>query len=352
MGWASSATGGGYGGGGGRGNDRDNDRNSGRGGGGYDGAVGAGVDASSTPGRNASDRGNGGFGNPDTHTNFDGSSVSTGTARVGALARDIERDTSTTPADRATPSRRAGGFMGEVDATRAGGVAGNMGMVTNGMVASMDDAAAFAERSFMNSLATNMTPAAHTASLRASGLPGRIQSNARPGLAARGLSLAAGILGGPLGGLVANAVTTGFAADEASDTIAGINDSFGTSLDASYSNSLGRQAMGSLGGFVGGKVGGTAGSRFGGSLAGVPGAIAGGLIGGAMGSQWGRDAAFNDSGSTPGTGMGNGSGNNTANGFTSPSPTVDVATAGNVASPSFGFADFDGYASYAERFFA
>lgn len=289
-------------------------------------------------GRNVG-RGSGGIGPASTHTNIPGarnhsappdSAIGTG---INTGTRDNPSLTGDTRADRVGQTRSERRAMGLYDSVMTDGI-------TRGAIATMDEAAEQAERSFMSNL--DAAPQSHAQA------EAEIQANARPGILGRAVGLIGGVMGGPVGALAGTAVNTALSARQAAQNIGRYNDMVPSSnLDESFGHSLGRQSLASVGGLLGGRLGGRAGSALGAAVGGVPGAIAGGLLGGAAGGSLGRTAAFSPGGSTPGTGMGDGM-------APSNQPSLASApTAGNsgVTPPSFEFADFDGYASYAEQFF-
>jgi hypothetical protein len=149
---------------------------------------------------------------------------------------------------------------------------------------------------------------------------------------------------------------------DASKQIGQINDDLGTTMDSSFSNSLGKQALGALGGFAGGNVGQRVGGLNGRSQ-GPIGQGVGMIAGSTVGQNVGRDLAMGafegvspGDASTPG-GEGNRGGDGagadaTMMAGTSPTQAGQSAAQTNTAPSDYGPVDFNGYASYAESFFA
>lgn len=218
-----------------------------------------------------------------------------------------------------------------------------MGAVTDGAIASFADAVD----------AKAMSQAAVDAKATEA-----IQSSAKPGLIGRGLSIAAGIVGGPLAGLAVDTVARGYNASKAAQAH---NDTFGTNVDTSTLGNVGSQAVGAVGGLVGGRSLGHIGGRLGAGL-GVPGAIAGSVAGQALGSNLGRGMAMGAMNGQPGsassTGPGGvpgspaGGGLDTGQGATMVASAPTTTTPSGNTRPDFGPVDFNGYASYAQSFFA
>ncbi|GEK48427.1 hypothetical protein HPA02_27100 [Bisbaumannia pacifica] len=329
MGWADSATGGGYGGGSAGRGGRDNDR------GGYGGGFGGAVDTGGVaPGQGAGldagvGRGNGGIGPPGTHTSIPGarnhSAPSDSEIGAGINTGTMASPSLTTRADVATRTgRQALGLYGQIDTPG----------VVSGDVAAME-----AERSFMGRL-----DAAPMGEDEVEARADRnIQMQARPGLIERGLSLAASTVS-PALGMAVDTVGRARAAQQAAEAH---NAEFDTNLDTSFSHSLGRQSLAGVGGLLGGRGLAALGGSFGGALGGVHGALAGTLGGAIGGSHLGRSAALGGAlgGSAPGAGTGDGVG-----AAQSPTTSEPPATMTQTAAPS-GPIDFDGYASYAQSFF-
>jgi len=380
MGWASSATGGGYGGGGGGGNDNDNDNdaNGGYGSGGFGGEVdGGGVSSGS---------GSSGGG----YSSGFGSQVDTGgVAGSGGTSRGSTR------ADRADRTADLGvtGGVSQSGIDAATSVAGMAGGVTGGSVADMADVA---ERSFattmpntqraLNSLAPT-APASPRGGTTTPGTAGygvtkdssaigvasnalgtsmadlddrvgvvsdRNFNNALEGAMNQEANDEAGSWGrsigsflGPVGSVLGSGIDAVRAGYNASEAKASVNDQLGTSMDASLASNIGRQAAANTVGTVAsvalGPLGGRVGSAFG-----ETGAMVGGMLASNAGGDLAADAVLGSSQtSTPGSGTG---ADGTRGLLASGMQIGD--TTGSIARAEYGPVDFDGYASYAESFFA
>ncbi|GAB2799134.1 hypothetical protein GCM10027040_27740 [Halomonas shantousis] len=236
-----------------------------------------------------------------------------------------------------TEARRASGLYGSVETGTP------MSGVAEGAVASLNDTSEQAERSFMDRLdAAPMTDAQAERS---------IQENASPGALGSTISTVASLVGGVPGVALSTSINTALSAREAARNIEHYNDMTGANLDSSFGHSLAQQSVGAATGFLGGKVGSMAGARAGASVAGLPGAVAGGLLAGAMGKNFGRQAALADP--NEGSAIGSGTGGAQSQGLlASAVNSAPSNTATRRPSARYGAVDFDGYSSYAERFFA
>jgi len=296
-------------------------RNSGVGGGGYGGAVGAGVDASSG-GRSGGNTGG----------------TSRGSSRASQSTRGLGTDDGIS-SDAIASSQSVSGV--------------SVGSVTDGAIASFSDDDS--PTGVYGSLdADPMSMADINAEATSN-----IQSQAEPGLIGRALSLGASVLGSPVAGLAVDTAARGYSASQDAEAH---NAEFGTSVDTGLASNIGSQALGAVGGFAGSRAGSTIGSRIG-SAAGLPGAVAGSVLGGVAGKNLGRGLAMGafegvspGDASTPG-GEGNRGGDGagadaTMMAGTSPTQAGQSAAQTNTAPSDYGPVDFNGYASYAESFFA
>ncbi|MHB0775433.1 hypothetical protein [Halomonas sp. WWR20] len=309
----------------------------GRGGGGRGSTGSPGGDSSAGHGGSSSSgkgaAGGGGSSNSSSSGGFM-SEVDTGGTRSGGSSSSTNSSSGQSTTQASSYGGRFGGELGTTPSSEAS----NNQSITSGTIASMDEAAEQAERSFMDRLgASPMTDAQAERS---------IQENASPGVLGSAISTVASLVGGVPGAMLSTGVNTALSAQEAARNIEHYNGMTGANLDSSFGHSLAQQSVGTATGFLGGKVGGTAGARAGASVAGLPGAIAGGLLGGMTGKNFGREAAF--AGPNEGSAIGVGAGDAQPRGLlASAVNNSPVATA-----PSNGPTDFDGYASYAESFFA
>lgn len=356
MGWADSAadgaTGGsgGYGGGADRGSDRSTKSS------GYTGGFGAQVD--------------------------------TGGARSGsgstsrASTRSSAGSSSSQRTSQASTSGYDTGFARDVAATPTQGI-------SSGSIASMDEAADLAEQSFVDrtSLRTYAdTPRGYNPSANISraesvvetiaGETGRkardvgsmvgqddfgsmvdgnldaayggVQQASQPhGVLSTVQNVASGLLG-PAGMAVDLAVDSYTGGKQAASTLGTLNDQYDTTFDTSVANSIGKQAAANTLGVITSMGLSRFGANAGLSLAGVNGARVGGLLGNAAGGQV-RDMAVSD----PGAGQ-QVANTTTESGSAPPRGLLSSAVnqPATTTPTSNGFADFDGYASYAESFFA
>lgn len=290
----------------------------------------------------------------------DGGRAGPGGGTGGGTSSTPSTGAPTSRAGMATQTRaeaRRSGVYGQVDAQA-------MGAVTNGAIASFDDATE--NRGFMGQvqaqsrpgLAVDMGPGLTQGDLET--VANDIQANASPGLLGRVASIGTGILtANPFAGL---AVDTGFRAHDAASQIGQLNDDFDAGLDDSFSGNLGRQAVGAVGGLAGSRAGSTVGGLIGRSL-GPAGQIVG-MMGGSMAGQgFGRDVAMNGfdgqgaQGSTPGAGVAGGGGGASSGatmtaGTTQPQAGTPAAQAPASNGYGYGPASLTGYASYATSFFA
>lgn len=369
MGWADSATDGATGGRGGYGG------NAAGGGYGNDNAIGRAVEAAAED--------NGGFGATSTHTHFSGSSVSYGSKRPGPVD-DGSRSNAA-----ATANTQGGRLGREIDAQPS---TTNQG-ITNGAIASLDEVADQAERSFLDrtSFTTyadtprsyNATPAMSRAesmvetiadqtgrkasdvgqmvgredfdSMVAGNLDaayGGVQQASQPhGLISTVQNVGLGLLGVP-GMALDTAIDSYTGGRKAANTFDALNDRYGTSFDSDLATNIGRHAASNTLGAIASMGLSRAGVNTGFSLAGVNGARVGGLLGNAAGGQIG-DMALEDPGTTQQVASNTTpSGSGQPRGLLSSAVATTQAPVTQPAKPDFGFADFDGYASYAESFFA
>jgi len=349
MGWADSATGGGYGGGSDSSSDRDNDTDTG----GYSRGFGAEVDTGGVA------RGGG------SQTSARSSqSNGTGSASTGDAAAD---------------SGYSRGFARDVAATPSQSI-------SSGSIASMDEMAAQAEKSFLDrtSLETytgmqrDYNPSANlsraesmveTIAQRTDRKPGQVgdmigrenfgqmtdgdlsaayggvqQASQPHGLLSTAQNVATSFLG-PAGVAVDTAIDSVVGGKRAADTLGALNDQYGTDFNDSLADNIGRQAAANTLGTVTSMGLSRFGADAGFDLAGINGARLGGLLGNAAGDQVG-DMALSDPGSPT-------SPNPTDAGNTQPRGLLASATPTTKTTPAanYGPADFDGYASYAESFF-
>lgn len=329
-------------------------RSSGRGGGGYGGAVGAGVDASSR-GRSGS-RGSG-FDGRDTPGSPNAADGRRGASmgRDGGIAGGTSSRSTSRGASRASQSTRGLGYdnginTSAIDSARE--VAGvSMGSVTDGAIANFTDAMDARPDGVLGHVdAEAKSNAATTAAAQQN-----IQSQARPGFVGGLLSLGASLTN-PVAGLAVDTVARGY---DASRDAEAHNAEFGTNVETGKARNIGAQARGAVGGLLGGKALSTIGGRMG-AAAGVPGAIAGTIAGSVVGKNYGRDLAMGGLPSAPGDasapagegvqggGFGNGGSDTMLAGTNTPQPAAPASTTPGGFAP----VDFNGYASYAQSFFA
>ncbi|MCD6006916.1 hypothetical protein [Halomonas sp. IOP_31] len=259
--------------------------------------------------------------------------------------------------------------------------------ISNGTIASMDEAAEQAERSFLDR--TNFTTYADTprsynatpAMSRAESMVetiadqtgrkpsdvgqkigqedfgqmvggnleaayGGVQQSSQPhGLLSMAQNVATGFLG-PGGVALDTAIDSVVGGRKAASTFDALNDQYGTSFDAGVATNIGKQAASNTLGAIASMGLSRFGANTGFGLAGVNGARAGGLLGNAAGGEIG-DMALSDPGTSPATpanpAQGNGSQGLLASATNQPAAAAPAT--------SYGPADFDGYASYAESFF-
>ncbi|WP_277810696.1 hypothetical protein [Chromohalobacter canadensis] len=171
---------------------------------------------------------------------------------------------------------------------------------------------------------------------------GLAQRASRPsGLLSNAIDIASTALG-PVGTFANVAAQSTLGGYKAADTLGALNDQYGTSFDDSLGANIGRHAAANTLGTVATMGLSSAGGRLGASALGVPGAAAGSLAGGNLGSVVGDQALASTDGDL--------SSKDASQGGQRPSGLLSSQVTSS-ASPRYGAADFDGYASYAESFF-
>lgn len=352
----------------------DNSNDAGTGGGSHGTSVGGGQGAGSSRGGSSSaGRGAAGGGGRSTNINGQARGATNGVGGQG------------NPSGSSGTSVR-GGFMSEVDATPSNATRGNQ-VVSSGVIASMDDVAEEAERSFLDrasfttyadtprgynpspglsraesmveSIAsqTGRTPSevggmigqdnfGQMTSGNLSAAYGGVQQASQPhGLLSTVRDVALGFVG-PLGMVADTALDSVLGGRTAANTFSSLNDQYGTSFDSSLASNIGRHAASDALGTITSMGLSRFGANAGFGLAGFNGARVGGLLGDAAGQQIGT-AALSDQGNRPSTPTNPAQGDAPRGLLASASPSPTVTT----SSTSYGPADFDGYASYAESFF-
>jgi len=276
-------------------------------------------------------------------------------ARQEALAETREAQAKADPsrAQQATQTRaqsqRAGAY-GQLDASSS------MGDVTNGAIANFTDAMD-ATPDPRAGFAGHVDGQAMSMSDITSEAQQNIQANAEPGLLGRLASFGAGFAN-PLAGLAVDTMARGY---DASRDAKAHNERFGTTVETGLASNTGRQALGAVGGFAGSRALGHIGSRMGSSF-GPVGLIAGTMLGSTVGKSVGRDLAMGNidigtpGGYTGGEGIDasreGGGGNYEPNRNTMVASAPTTTTPSGNTRPDFGPTNFNGYASYAQSFFA